>query len=568
MEDDVATITREGDAWCLRAPEPRGASLRLEGPWDWSAAAAVVWEMDATSNARIRVEVEHARGAWRFHVVPKPGLRLRVAVSTRDLQVSRATPAAPGHFIEGGGPDPVDLAAVRAVTFSYDQDGPPAALRVEALRAEPTEIESAVLDPHPLVDAFGQWSGLQGAPRSEAEVRAAWAAEEGDGGAAPPPDRSRWGGDARVRLEASGRFRVDQHQGYWALVDPDGHPFFSVGPDVVAPQAEGPTLGKEGLFAEVGPARTAAGGADFHAANLRRRYGPQPAARWAEVTRRRLAHWGFNTIGHWSDVPLAAGGSVPWVTGLCGVDSASDRLPDVFDPAFPVWAREAVRPHVGAHRHDPALIGYFLGNEPAWTWSGAIHPLQTVFAGEYRHTSAAALAWLRERYRDDVDALGQAWGTTHRSWEEMARAGPPDPRTGTPALRADAAEFGGWLLARFYAVCCAEVRALDPGHLLLGPRFYSAAMPDAYLRACRVFDAVSFNCYQRELAAADLSRLEALAGRPVLIGEFSFGVCGRGMSGGLVTVRNDAERGEAYGVYLRAALAHPARTGSAGWTSR
>ena len=51
--------------------------------------------------------------------------------------------------------------------------------------------------------------------------------------------------------------------------------------------------------------------------------------------------------------------------------------------------------------------------------------------------------------------------------------------------------------------------------------------------------------------------LEAL-----LVSEFPFGVCDRGMSGGLVKVRDDAERGEAYAAYLRVALAHPACIGA------
>ncbi len=106
------------------------------------------------------------------------------------------------------------------------------------------------------------------------------------------------------------------------------------------------------------------------------------------------------------------------------------------------------------------------------------------------------------------------------------------------------------------------MRALDPDRLLLGARFYSVTMPEPYLRACSAFGVVSFDCYQRVPPAGAVARLAALTGRPALIGEFHFGVCGRGMSGALITVPDDAARGEAYAAFIRAAVADPGLVGA------
>ncbi len=567
-----ATVERTPAGWVLRAAQPRGAALRLEGPWDWSEAAQVVWEVRASSGARVRVTVVHGpqgRARWVFYFVPKAGLRLRVAVPTADLRVRPANTARPGYFTFGGGPDPVDLAHVAAVVMEYDQDGPPAELVVEHLRAEREAVAPAILDPRPSVDAFGQWRGLGGAPRDEAEIRRRWAAEERALLSRPglPPGaspRSLWGGDARHRLAATGRFRVDRFRERWCLVDPDGHPFFSVGPDVVRPEAEGPTAGQEALFADLAEASVGAGRADFYARNLWLRYraSPDPRRAWAEMARARLRAWGFNTVGNWSVDAWFAGGDIPWVTGLSGVQSWCHQVPDVFDPGFRGRVEAAVRDQVARHVADPALIGYFVGNEPAWTFPGAVHPLQQVFGGAHPHTAARAVAFLRARYHEDLRALEEAWGTTYASWEELERRGPPDPRRGGAALGADAADFAGLLLEGFYGACCAAVRALDPDRLLLGPRFYSAAMPEPYLRAAAVFDVVSFNCYERVPPPDAVDRLSLLSGRPVLIGEFHFGVAGRGMSGALVSVQDDAARGEAYAAFVGAAAVHPAVVGA------
>lgn len=579
-----ATIERTArGGWVLRADQPRGAALRIQGPWDWAAAACLTWEAQAATNGRVRVTVEHgpetAARRWVFYFVPKPGLRLRIAVPIADLRVRPHNTARPGYFTFGGGPDPTDLARVLAVTMEYDQDGPPAELTIEDLHADAVPITPAILEASPCVDPFGQWTGLGGAPSIAPEIRARWAREDlplpqsatppvrGPSASVPtatPTPLSRWGGDARHRLDATGRFRVDRWRDRWCLVDPDGHPFFSVGPDVVRPNAEGPTAGKEALFADLSEAGAGEGRADFYALNLRRRHQAHAdvAAAWAAATKTRLRSWGFNTIANWSTDHLFAGGDMPWVTGLGGLNRWCDRVPDVFAPAFSQHAAAAVQDQVQRHADDAALIGYFVGNEPAWTFPGAIHPFQTIFEGSHPHTAAEAIAFLRARYADDLTALGDAWEHPYASWEGLVRTGPPDPRTGPTALQQDATEFAGRILDRFYRVCCGAVRALDPARLLLGARFYSVSMPEPYLRACRVFDVVSFNCYQRVPPTDAVARMAALTGRPTMIGEFHFGVCGRGMSGALITVPDDAARGQAYATFVRAAATDPAIVGA------
>ena len=61
---------------------------------------------------------------------------------------------------------------------------------------------------------------------------------------------------------------------------------------------------------------------------------------------------------------------------------------------------------------------------------------------------------------------------------------------------------------------------------------------------------------------ARLDRIYAVTGRPILIGEFHMGTPGRGMSAGLVTVRDQAQRGVAYRYYVENAFAMPALIGA------
>jgi hypothetical protein len=59
-----------------------------------------------------------------------------------------------------------------------------------------------------------------------------------------------------------------------------------------------------------------------------------------------------------------------------------------------------------------------------------------------------------------------------------------------------------------------------------------------------------------------LDRIYEVTGRPIIIGEFHFGVPERGLAAGLVQVRDQAERGLAYRYYVEQAAAHPAFIGT------
>ena len=69
-----------------------------------------------------------------------------------------------------------------------------------------------------------------------------------------------------------------------------------------------------------------------------------------------------------------------------------------------------------------------------------------------------------------------------------------------------------------------------------------------------------------------MKQIAELTGKPILIGEFHFGVPGRGLAASLVQVRDQRERGRAYRYYVENAVrdagSWSARTGSSGRTSR
>lgn len=107
---------------------------------------------------------------------------------------------------------------------------------------------------------------------------------------------------------------------------------------------------------------------------------------------------------------------------------------------------------------------------------------------------------------------------------------------------------------KYFGIVEAAVREAFPHHLYLGCRFAWGG-EDVWRVAARHCDVVSVNFYERS-PARDLP--PGAEDKPLLIGEYHFGSLDSGMfGGGLVTVFDQKERGDAYRSFVRDCLDHP-----------
>ena len=80
-------------------------------------------------------------------------------------------------------------------------------------------------------------------------------------------------------------------------------------------------------------------------------------------------------------------------------------------------------------------------------------------------------------------------------------------------------------------------------------------------QAARIFDVCSINVYEYE-PTKQVERAYRVSGRPVLIGEFHFGVPADGLGAGLVQTMNQVERAKGYRYYVEQAAALPGFLGA------
>lgn len=510
-------------------------------PRDWSGYDALVFEFRASSPQRLDLKVfRRANGAGApgysrilFH--PYPGVWARAAIPVSMLAAAPASGhdmasvgnrSRLGYFLSLWGPfAPVD--DVEALVFEMrDPVGTPR-LELRSIALARESPGDAVLDGLPLVDRFGQYAHGDWPEKAtaEEELQAAWVQEDeslkpGDFGYCP------YGGFLHTQAEATGFFRVERIDGKWWFVDPDGHLFLSAGADVMRPDMTTPTAGREELFEQLPPAEPASTtgrpGASFLTWNLQRRLGEDWVDRWIDLTVRRMESWGLNTIANWSDSRLWDAKRKPYVIPLRSWQTEVSYLglPDVYSEGFVRLADELAREQCAPRRDDPWLLGYFLANEPPFTQK-ELQTAEMILAGPETATKAALLKWLEEE------------DSPERRREFIDRA-----------------------FERYVEITSAAVLRHDPNHLNLGMR--GGGRPtSAEIRAARAFDVYSVNIYSEVVSKERVQQVSELTGKPLLIGEFHFGTPGRGLSAGLVQVRDEAERGVAYRRYVEQAFAMP-----------
>ena len=212
-----------------------------------------------------------------------------------------------------------------AIAMEYPLNKPVIELR--NVHLSKSDEGSEFLERGPMLDSFGQWA-LADWPRklkSHDQLSRELAAEEKAFGSAADFGYGRYGGYKSTQAKATGFFRVEQVDGRWWFVDPEGH-----------------------LFLSTGINGTPGGGAGF---------GGNNAGTTADRTNRRLDSWGMTTGGQGR--PGTA--FLRWPLGPTFLG-----LPDVYSAKFAEDIDAAANMQCSPRRNDPLLIGYFVGNEPPW----------------------------------------------------------------------------------------------------------------------------------------------------------------------------------------------------------
>lgn len=528
--------TESTHKWTLKQLNP-------DLPSDWTPYNFLILELRAQTPQRFWLTLYSGATVQRRQMHPMGGVWIRAAVP---LQYFRQ-PNRSGHDLASVGKVPrnsfwISTGGVYGPLNSVQELG---VTMVAPLGKQTLEIRSVTLakddpgsdivDKKPVVDEFGQWIPGEW-PRKVKNVeqlKKEWAAEDG---ALKKGEfgYGRYGGYLNTQVKATGFFRVEKIDGRWWFVDPEGHLFFSTSSTGMGNGGGDSRIqGREDYYAAMPPVEAATQfgrrpSTGFYSWNLARRHGGAQSTGWVDLAVRRMEDWGLNTIGNWSDQRLWAAGKKAYQVNMRGWGMGQGYLgmPDVYSDEWVKLVDKEAQEQCAPRKNDPWLLGYFVANEPPWEG--------------------------RESLVVDI-ILDRPPSAIQREAKAFLAAGD------TPERRK---QFIYKAFNRFLEVINAAIKRHDPNHLNLGLRFGGGVPPIEMLEASKAFDVYSMNVYATNVNQKVLDRIYEVTGRPIIVGEFHFGVPERGLAAGLVQVRDQAERGLAYRYYVEQAAAHPAFIGS------
>lgn len=514
-------------------------------PSDWTGYEFLVLEFKASSSQRFDLGLETPQGRTAKRIGPFAGVWVRAAIPLRFYR----QPAGDGVDMAATYNQPRNsywinihtsahgpLTNVTGLSVSMDRPVGSPTLEIRSVALAKTDPGDAVLEGKPLIDEFGQYTRVEwpGKAHSLDELKKVWAAEETALKAATT-ERCPYGGFLKTQAKATGFFRVEEIDGRWWFVCPDGHLFYSTGLNGVGTGSGTRVQGREDLFAAMPPDSLAAGGrggrafgGSFYTWNLQRRFGDDWRPKWAEFTSQRLAAWGFNTVHNWGAPDRSRPEPrVPYALMMRGWQMGRSvmGLPDVYAEDFARRVDETAASQLAPFRDDPFMLGFFIGNEPPWPGRES-QLCDAILAGEPSEIQKRLKAHLAAR--------------------------------DTPARRK---AFVIAAFQHYLDTINAAVRRHDTNHLNLGIRF-GGHPHDEVMKAAHGFDVFSVNIYRYAPDRADLDRIYALVPKPILIGEFHIGAPERGLSPGLVQAMHQTERAVAYRYYVEQCAAHPALVGT------
>ena len=517
--------------------------LNPDLPADWTGYDFLVMELRASSPQRFFVTLYSSGVVQRRQMHPLANVWIRAAVPLAyyrrpnragfDLASVGKVPRNSFWISTGGVYGPLNAVDAIGVTMQSPLGKP--TLEIRSVRLSKEDPGSDILDKKPVVDQFGQWipADWAGKVRNLEQLNKEWAAEEA-GLRAGDFGYCGYGGYRSTKAKATGFFRVEQVDGRWWFVDPDGHLFFSTSSTGMGSGGGDARLqGREDYYTalppmEVAPAPGRRPQTGFYAWNLARRHGAESQTKWSDLAIRRMESWGLNTIGNWSDLRLWEAHKKAYVVNLrgWGMETGYMGMPDVFSDEFPKIADKAAAEQCAPRKNDPYLLGYFIANEPPWPGRESL-----------------VVDIILERPPSAIQREAKAF---------LARGDTPERRK----------EFVYRAFDKFLEAINAAIRRHDPNHLNLGLRFGGGVPPAEMLRASQAFDVYSMNVYATSVNPKVMEEIYRVTGRPIIVGEFHFGVPGQGLAAGLVQVRDQAERGVAYRYYVEQAAAFPAFIGS------
>lgn len=377
--------------------------------------------------------------------------------------------------------------------------------------------------------------------------------------------------NAGEKLTATDFVRVEQVDGVWWFVGPDGDRFVSLGVNHLEPHLWLAPYNKQATLDRYG--------ADFVSADGTFDTHSDAAAKWIDRQVATCHKLGFNSFGKHTHSAIDAKLYQDDVYYIASLETAplagwQERRgrgprPDVFSDEFAQHVEKRVADVCGQHKDQPNLLGYLYTDIPSWKlgkweqkqrgdtvmiypWVNAILPLGQWSAGKQRWVD------LLESRHGSLDTAARVWGFEVSdaygiSRDELARLVDWTKPADVEAAHADMEAFMQQIVERWYSLHKALIHKYDTNHLILGDKNLIKSFHDWMLPSLKKHvDVIVVQAYGRwSDDVKQVAEIYAATGKPIVNGDGCYSFVGPGQKDwGIKGARTGAENlGEVMELY-------------------
>jgi agarase len=290
--------------------------------------------------------------------------------------------------------------------------------------------------------------------------------------------RDRYGGWTGLQFEATGFFRLEQAEGRWWLVTPEGNAFLSFGVNHVEPGLLRNPYNKEYWMQEFGLT-------DVANEN-------QFLDHFYAKVQDDFAQSGWNTLGCHNPNHIYGSLNRPYIFTVRFVDICHYMTPkdedflDVWSPEFEIHCNRIAEEIVAPRRDDSYLLGYAMIDCPIWsdldaaargvTVYGAARPGLLTWPRWLRNLGSESqgkrtyVETMRRLYSDDITGFNSVYQTYFSEFDDLLTATQwrPDVDHKNGKELFDNTVFLNRTVDQYYKVAVNAIWRYDRNHLIFG----------------------------------------------------------------------------------------------------
>ena len=250
---------------------------------------------------------------------------------------------------------------------------------------------------------------------------------------------------------------------------------------------------------------------------------------YSDETEKNSRKWGFNSFSYHSNKEMYS--RMPGIIDCFPINNSrwmSDdqfQYEDVFDPAYHKVVETIIDKMVKDAGDNKNIIGYYWTDIPEWDLERAYKHRGTNWLIFYQELPAQApgkevyINFLKKSYNNDLASFKSEYSIEASSWEEVKAASFENIDKQKDKVQADDNEFLRLIARELYRVQGTISKTKDPNRLILGERFMFGDHPDCVLEEQNQWiDAIAVQPVGRTyFYAEEFDQMHALTGKPIMI---------------------------------------------------